>query len=95
MHAYGNVISEDRQVKLLVQDAEVLLDLTHAAERVERGSCHEGVDAELLGHAAMLDHAIGLGVDDAHEHRDAVVDDADSFLDDLIAALIGGEHDLT
>ena len=43
----------------------------------------------------MLEHALGLGVDDAHEHRDAVVDDADSFLDDLIAALIGGEHDLT
>ena len=94
MDADRDVVGKDREVELLVQDAEVLLDLGHAAEGVEGRGGHEGVGAELLGDLAVLEHALGLGVDDAHQDGHAVVDDADGLGDDLAAALVGGEDDL-
>ena len=42
----------------------------------------------------MLEHALGLGVDDADEHGHAMIDDTDRLADDLIAALVGGKDDL-
>ena len=95
MDAHGDVVGEDRQVELLVENAEVLLDLGHALEGVERAGGNEGVGAEGLGLLALGEHALGLGVDDAHEDGDAVVDDADGLLDDLLTALVGREDDLT
>ena len=92
--AHGNVVGEEGQVERIVQDSRALRDLVDALERVERAGRHEGVDAHLLGALAVLDHALGLRVDDAREHRHAVVDDADHVLDDLGAALVGREHDL-
>ena len=42
----------------------------------------------------MLDHALGLGVDDADQNGNAVVDDAHGLGDNLATALVGGEDDL-
>ena len=42
----------------------------------------------------MLDHALGLGVDDAHEHGNAMVDDAHGLAHHLVAALVGREDHL-
>ena len=42
----------------------------------------------------MLDHALGLGVDDADQNGNAVVDDTDGLCDNLATALVGGEDDL-
>ena len=95
VNADGNVIGKDGQVKLLVQDAEVLLDLGHAAQGVERSSGDQDVGAELLRDATVLEHALGLGIDDADQNRHAVVDDADGLGDDLATTLVGGENDLT
>ena len=92
--ANRDIVRKDGQVELLVQDAEVLLHLGEATEGVERAGRDEHVGAELLGATAVLEYALGLGVDDAHEHGDAVVDDADGLPDDLVAALVGGEDDL-
>ena len=65
-----------------------------AAQGVERGGGHEGVGAQRDGALALLDHALGLGVDDAHQHGHAAVDDAHGLADHLVAALVGGEDDL-
>ena len=43
-----------------MEDAEVLLDLSHAAQRVERAGGDEDVGAQLLGDAAVLEDALGL-----------------------------------
>ena len=94
MDAHGDVVGEDGEVELLVQDAEVLLDLGHAAQGVERSSGDQDVGAELLRDATVLEHALGLGIDDADHHRHAMVDDADGLGDDLATTLVGGEHDL-
>ena len=92
--AHGDVIGKDGQVELLVQDAEVLLDLGHALQGIERAGGDEGIGAQLLGDLAVLDHALGLGVDDADQNRHTVIDDAHGLGDDLTTALIGGEDDL-
>ena len=72
----------------------MLLDLGHAAQGVERSSGDQDVGAELLRDATVLEHALGLGIDDADHHRHAMVDDADGLGDDLATTLVGGEHDL-
>ncbi len=95
MDADGDVIGKDGQVELLVQDAEVLLDLGHALQGIERAGGDEGIGAQLLGNLAVLDHALGLGIDDADQNRHAVIDDAHGLGDNLATALVGGEDDLT
>ena len=95
MNAHGNVIGKDGQVEFLVQDAEVLLDLGHTLQGIERAGGDEGIGAQLLSDLAVLDHALGLGIDDADQNRHAVVDDTDGLGDDLATTLIGGEDDLT
>ena len=72
----------------------MLLRLDGTAERIERSGGDEGIGTQRDGALALLDHALGLGVDDAHEHGHAARDDADGLADDLVAALIGGEDDL-
>ena len=94
MDAYGNVVGEDGQVELLVQDAEVLLDLGHTLKGIERAGGDEGVGAQLLSNLTVLDHAFGLGIDDADQNGHAVVDDANGLGDDLTTALVGRENDL-
>ena len=94
MDAHGDVVSEDGQVEFLVQDAEVLLDLGHALQGIERAGGDEGVGAQLLSNLTVLDHALGLGIDDADQNGHAVVDDAHGLGDDLTTALVGGEDDL-
>ena len=42
----------------------------------------------------MLDHALGLGIDDADQNGHAVVDNTHGLGDDLTTALVGGEDDL-
>ena len=42
----------------------------------------------------MLNHALGLGIDDADHNGHTVIDDADGLGDDLATALVGGEDDL-
>ena len=66
----GDVVGEDGQVELSMEDAGVLLDLSHAAQRVERAGGDEDVGAQLLGNAAVLEDALGLGVDDANHHAE-------------------------
>ena len=92
--AHGNVVSEDGQVEFLVQDAEVLLDLGHALQGIKRAGGDESVGAQLLGDLTVLDHALGLGIDDADQDGHAVVDDANGLGNDLATALVGGEDDL-
>ena len=92
--AHGDVVGKDGQVEFLVQDAEVLLDLGHALQGIERAGGDEGIGAQLLGDLAVLDHALGLGVDDADQNGNAVVDDTDGLCDNLATALVGGEDDL-
>ena len=94
MNAHGNVIGKDGQVELLVQDAEVLLDLGHALQGIERAGGDEGIGAQLLSDLTVLNHALGLGIDDADQNRHAVIDDAHGLGDDLTATLVGGEDDL-
>ena len=94
MDAHGDVVSEDGQVEFLVQDAEVLLDLGHALQGIERAGGDEGIGAQLLGDLAVLDHALGLGVDDADQNGNAVIDDAHGLGDNLATALVGGKDDL-
>ncbi len=94
VHADGDVVGEDRKVELLVEDAEVLLDLGKAAEGIEGTRGNQDIGAELLRTATMLEHALGLGVDYADKHGYRMIDDADRLADDLIAALVGGENDL-
>ena len=94
VNADGNVIGKDGQVELLVQDAEVLLDLGHALQGIERAGGDEGIGAQLLGDLAVLNHALGLGIDDADQNRHTVVDDTNGLGDNLATALIGGEDDL-
>ena len=92
--AHGDVVGEDGQVEFLVKDAEVLLDLGHALQGIERAGGDERIGAQLLGDLAVLDHALGLGVDDADQNGNAVVDDAHGLGDNLATALVGGEDDL-
>lgn len=42
----------------------------------------------------MLEHALGLGIDNAHEHGNTMVDDANGLTDDLVATLVGRKYDL-
>ena len=92
--AHGDVVGEDGQVEFLVQDAEVLLDLGHALQGIERAGGDKRIGAQLLSDLTMLDHALGLGIDDADQNGNAVVDDAHGLGDNLAAALVGGEDDL-
>ena len=94
MDAHGDVVSEDGQVEFLVQDAEVLLDLGHALQGIERAGGDKRVGTQLLSDLAVLDHALGLGVDDADQNGNAVIDDAHGLGDDLTTTLVGGEDDL-
>ena len=94
VHAHGDVVREDGQVELGMQDAEMLLNLGHAAQSIERAGGDQHVGTKLLGNAAVLEDALGLGVDDADHHGNAMVDDADGLGYNLAAALIGGEDDL-
>ena len=94
MDAHGDVIGKDGQVEFLVQDAEVLLDLGHALQGIERAGGDKRIGTQLLSDLAVLDHALGLGVDDADQNRHAVVDDAHGLGDNLATALVGGEDDL-
>ena len=72
------------------------LDLGLAAEGVERGGRDDARSAADLFHGLdVLDDALGLGVDDADQERDAAVDDAHGLALDLGAALGGRERDLT
>ena len=74
----------------------MLLDLGFAAEGVERGGCDDaGGTADLFHDLDVFQDALGLGVDDADQERDAAVDDAHGFALDLGAALGGREGDLT
>ena len=91
MNADGNVIGKDGQVKLLVQDAEVLLDLGHALQGIERAGGDKRIGAQLLSDLTVLDHALGLGIDDADQDGHAMVDDTNGLGDDLATTLIGGE----
>ena len=91
---HGDVVGEDGQVEFLMQDAEVLLDLGHALQGIERAGGDESIGAQLLSDLTVLDHALGLGVDDADQNGNAVVDDAHGLGDDLATALVGGEDDL-
>ena len=95
VNAHGNVVGEDGQVELLVQDAEMLLNLGHALQGIERAGGDKRIGAQLLSDLTVLDHALGLGVDDADQDGNAVVDDADGLGDDLATTLVGGENDLT
>ena len=72
----------------------MLLDLGKAAQSIERARGNQHIGTELLRNATMLEHALGLGVDDADEHGHAMIDDTDRLADDLIAALVGGENNL-
>ena len=64
------------------------LDLGLAAEGVERGGRDDaGGAADLFHGLDVLDDALGLGVDNADQERDAAVDDAHGFALDLGAAL--------
>ena len=92
MDADGDVIGKDGQVELLVKDAEVLLDLGSCPAGIERAGGDEGIGAQLLSDLTVLDHALGLGVDDADQNGNAVVDDTDGLGDDLTATLVGGER---
>ena len=94
VNADGNVIGKDGQVELLVQDAEVLLDLGHALQGIERAGGDKRIGAQLLSDLTVLDHALGLGIDDADQDGHAVVDDTNGLGDDLATTLIGGENDL-
>ena len=72
------------------------LDLGLAAEGVEGGGRDDaGGAADLFHGLDILDDALGLGVDNADQQRDAAVDDAHGFALDLGAALGGREGDLT
>ena len=72
------------------------LDLGLAAEGVERGGRDDADGAADVFHGLdVLDDALGLGVDDAHQERDTTIDDAHGFALDLGAALRGRERDLT
>ena len=63
-------------------------------EGIEGARGNQDIGAELLRTATMLEHALGLGVDDTDKHGYTMIDDADRLADDLIAALVGGENDL-
>ena len=92
--AHGDVVGKDGQVELLMKDAEVLLDLGHALQGIERAGGDKRIGAQLLSDLTVLDHALGLGVDDADQNGNAVIDDAHRLGDDLAATLVGGEDDL-
>ena len=61
---------------------------------IERAGGDKRIGAQLLSDLTVLDHALGLGVDDADQNGNAVVDDTDGLGDDLTATLVGGEDDL-
>lgn len=77
-----------------MQNAEVLLDLGHALQGIERAGGDEGIGTQLLSDLTVLNHALGLGIDDADQDGHAVVDDTNGLGDDLATTLIGGEDDL-
>ena len=94
VHAHGQVVSEQRQVGVLADVAEVTLDLARAAKRVEWGGCDERVDAVALRALALVNNAQGFHVDDAGEHGHAMVHDGHSLLQHVIALGVGEEGDL-
>ena len=74
----------------------MLLDLGFAAEGIERGGCDDaGGTADLFHDLDIFQDALGLGVDDADQERDAAVDDAHGFALDLCTTLGRREGDLT
>ena len=73
----------------------MFLDLNRSAERIERRSRDERVCSKCDGTLAMLDNAFSLGVDDAYQHGNAMVNDAYSLAHNLVATLVSGENHLT
>ena len=92
--AHGQVVGEQRELGVLADDAEVALVLLGAAQGVEGSGAHEAVDVVLLGALDLLDHALGLHVDDAGQDGHAVVDDAHGLLQQLEALVVVEEGDL-
>ena len=95
MHADGDVVGEQGQGDGLVDLPEVPFDLVDPAERVERRGGDDGVGPEFGGGAGVLDDAVGLRVDAADQDGHTPGDGLYRCGDDLPAALIGGEDDLS
>ena len=94
VNADRNVIRKQRCVQLLVKDAEVLLNISWAAKCVERSGCYKSVCTQCEGTTTVLQDALGLGINDAHKNRNAVVNNADSLANNLITTLISCKDNL-
>ena len=95
VNAHGKVIGEQGKVGVLANSAKMTFDFLRAAERVERSRGDKGVDTESGSAFGLIDHAHGLHIDDAREHRHATVDDGDRLLQHMIALRIGEKRHLS
>ena len=96
VHAHGDVVRPQLQVGVLLEDAEVILDLSLSAQCVEGSGCnHAARTADFLDSLDVLNDALSFGVDDTNQKRDAAVDDADNLTLDLLTTLRGRESNLT
>ena len=94
MDAHRNVVGEQGQARLLAQDSEVLGHLGLALQGVEGRGRHDHIRAEGLGSAHVRQNAFGLRVDDAGQHRDPAVDDAQGLFENPVTALVAREGNL-
>ena len=96
VHAHGDVVRPQLQVGVLLEDAEVILDLSLSAQCVEGSGCnHAARTADFLDSLDVLNDALSFGVDDTNQKRDAAVDDANNLTLDLLTTLRGRESNLT
>ena len=94
MNADRNIVRKQRCVQLLVEDTEMFLNISWAAKCVERSGCYKSICTQCEGTATMLQDTLGLGIDDAHKDRNAVVNNANSLANNLITTLISCKDNL-
>lgn len=92
--AHGHVVGVDGHGHAGGDHPEVLLDLRHVVEGVERGGDDDGVGAEFGGALAGLHHAGGRQVGGTHEHGHAAGGAGDGATDDLVTLGVGQVRDL-
>src|SRR5699024_6566418 len=94
MHAHRDVVGPQRPVRRGGDGPEMGVDLLRAGDRVERGGDHVAGEVEALGGAHVLDHPVGLHVDDPADHRHLTGDGAGDGLEHGRAAGVVPEGDL-
>ena len=65
--------------------------LSNSTKSVKRCRCHERVGSRLKRTVSMLEHALGLRVNNAHQHGDTTRNDTDRLADNLITPLVSGK----